>query len=230
MIRTLVSCLLVVTSAFADTKAAVEAAKAGEQAFIAGEYTKAVDLYTKAIAEDDRNPSFYGNRGNSYSSLGKLEEALKDYDLAIKKAIELSGDPKDKRLAYFLYNRGFAYDRAGKAKEALAEYVKTIELNPDYPDAHGNAAWILAVNSDATIRNAAKALEYALVEAKRTKMERSSDLDTLAAAYAANGQFDEARKHQQQAISKEEDDEAKGKYTERLRLYEANKPYVETAK
>lgn len=230
MIRAIVSCLLVASSAFADTKAAVEAAKAGEKAFDSGDYTKAVELFTKAIAEHDSNPSFYGNRGNSYSSLGKLDEALKDYDTAIKKAIAFSGDPKDKRLAYFLYNRGYAYDRAGKPKEALAEYVKTIELDPAYPDAHANAAWILAVNSDATIRNAAKAVEYALVEAKRTKMEDPSMLDTLAAAYAANGQFDEARRYQKQAISKLDDAEAKREFTERLRLYEANKPYVEAAK
>ena len=61
-------------------------------------------------------------------------------------------------------------------------------------------------------------------------MESAPDLDTLAAAYAANSQFDEARRHQQQAISKEEDPEAKRRFTERLPLYEANKPYVEPSK
>jgi len=230
MIRTVFISILLVVNAFADPNAAVRAAAAGEEAFSGGEYAKAVELFTKAITEDDTNPSFYGNRGSAYSYLGKLDEALKDYDTAIKKAIAHSGDPKDKRLAYFLYNRGYAYEHAGRIKEALAEYQKTIELDSVYPDAHGNSAWILATHPDAAIRNATKALEYALIEAKRTKMESAASLDTLAAAYAANGQFDEARHHQQQAVSKAGSPEDKREFTERLRLYELNKPYVESSK
>lgn len=230
MIRTILFSILLVASAFADRRAAVDAAAAGEEAFGSGEYAKAVELFTKAITEDDTNPSFYGNRGSAYSYLGKLEEALKDYDTAIKKAVTHSGNPKDKRLAYFLYNRGYAYEHAGHIKEALAEYQRTIELDPGYPDAHGNTAWILATHPDATIRNAPKALEYALIEAKRTKMNSAAALDTLAAAYAANGQFDEARRHQQQAVSKAGSDEDKREFAERLRLYEQKQPYIEPAK
>ena len=46
------------------------------------------------------------------------------------------------------------------------------------------------------------------------------------AAYAANGQFDEARRNQQQAVVKAESSEDKRKYGERLRLYEQNKAYI----
>ena len=230
MIRTVLFFLLLSINAFADMKAAARAAAAGEEAFSGGEYAKAVELFTKAIAEDDANPSFYGNRGSAYSYLGKLDEALKDYDTGIKKLIAHSGDPKDKRLAYFLYNRGYAYEHAGRIREALADYQKTIEFDPAYPDAHGNTAWILATHPDATIRNATKALEYALIEAKHTKFDSAASLDTLAAAHAANGQFDEARRRQQQAISKAESLKDKREFTERLRLYELNKPYVEPTK
>ena len=209
MIRTVLIFLSLVVSGFADPKSAVRAAAAGETALSGGEYAKAVELFTKAITEDNANPSFYGNRGSAYSYLGKLDEALKDYETAIKKAIAISGNPKDKRLAYFLYNRGYAYEHAGLIKEALADYEKTIELDPAYPDAHGNSAWILATHPDATIRNATKALEYALIEAKSSKTERAATLDTLAAAYAANGQFDEARRQQQQAVSKADTPEEK---------------------
>ena len=230
MIHAVLLLLFLIVSAFADPKAAIRAAAAGETALGGGEYAKAVELFSKAIKEDDANPSFYGNRGSAYSYLGKLDEALGDYDTAIKKANAHSGNPKDKRVAYFIYNRGYAYEHAGHVREALAEYAKTIELDPAYPDAHGNTAWILATHPDATIRNATKALEYALIEAKSTKTERAATLDTLAAAYAANGQFDEARRQQQQAVSKATSSEDKREYAERLRLYEQNKPYIEPAK
>ena len=229
MIRAVFISFLLATHVFAEPKAAVLAA-AGEEALMGGEYAKAVELLSKAIAEDDTNPALFGNRGSAYSYLDKLDEALKDYDTAIKKAIAHSGDPKDKRLAYFVYNRGYAYEKAGRIKEALAEYQKTIDLDPAYPDAHGNTAWILATYPDATIRNATRALEYALIEAKRTKMQNPSDLDTLAAAYAAAGQFDEARHHQQQAASKAKSDEDKKEFAERLKLYERKLPYIEPAK
>lgn len=230
MVRTILISSLLVASAFADPKVAAKASAAGEAAFLDGEYAKAVQLFTKAIAEDDTNPSFFGNRASAYSYLGQIDEALSDYDTAIKLVVARSGNPQDQRLAYFLYNRGYAYEHAGRIKEALAEYEKTMELNPAYPDAHGNAAWILATHPDATIRNAPKALEYALVEARRTRMGNANSLDTLAAAYAVNGQFDEARRHQQQAISKALNPDDKREFTERLRLYERNKPYVEPSR
>lgn len=230
MIRTILFSLLLVSNLPADPKAAVRAAAAGEVALSGGEYAKAVELFTKAIAEDNNNPSFYGNRGSAYSYLGKLDEALMDYDTALKKAIAHSGDPKDKRLAYIFYNRGYAYEHAGRIREALAEYQKTIELDPNYPDAHGNSAWIWATHSDPEVRNAPKALEYALIETKRTKMENAGDLDTLAAACAANGQFDEARRHQQQAVANAESPIDKREFTERLRLFEQSKAYVAPSK
>lgn len=230
MIRTVLVFLFFVGTVCADPKAAIRAAAAGEAAFGGGEYAKAIELFTKAITEDDSNPSFYANRGSAYSSLGKLDEALHDYDTAIKKAIAHSGNPKDKRLAYFLYNRGYAYEHAGHLAEALADYQKTIELDPTYPDAHGNSAWIWATHSDPAVRNATKALEYALIEARRTNMRSAGPLDTLAAAYAANGQFDEARRHQQQAVAKAGSPEDQREFMERLRLYEQSKPYIAPSK
>ncbi|HSI11982.1 MAG TPA: tetratricopeptide repeat protein [Chthoniobacter sp.] len=221
---------LLSTCAIADSRAAVRAATSGEAALHDGEYAKAVEWFNKAIQEDDTNPSFYGNRGSAYSYLGKLDEALRDYDTAIQKATALTGNPKDKRIAYFLYNRAFAYENAGRTLEALAEYAKTIELDPSYPDAHGNVAWILATHPDKAIRNSQKALEYALIEVKRTRMEIAGPLDTLAAAYAAEGRFTDACRAQKLAIAKALLPQDKREFSERLQIYEQNKPYIAPAK
>lgn len=222
--------LFVAMPAFADPLAATRAATAGEAALHDGQYARAVEWFNKAIQEDDTNPSFYGNRGSAYSYLGQLDAALRDYDTAIQKANALTGNPKDKRLAYFLYNRAFAYENAGRIPEALAEYAKTIELDPTYPDAHGNTAWILATHPDKAVRNAQKAVEYALIEVKRSRMEIAGPLDTLAAAYAADGRFLDACRTQKLAIAKALLPEDKREFTERLRLYEQNQPYIAPAK
>ena len=212
---------------FRDPIAAAGAAATGEAASGAGEYDKAVEQFTKAIKDDDRNPNFYRQRGSALSQLGKFAEAVRDYDSAIEKAIAVSGNPKDERLAYLFYKRGLAYERTGRVRDALADYQRAIELNPSLSDAHGNSAWILATHPDGSVRDAAKALEYALVEARRTGMEGAAALDTLAAAYAVNGRFEEACRHQREAVSKAESPSDKREFLERLQLYEQNKPYIE---
>jgi tetratricopeptide (TPR) repeat protein len=230
MIRCIFLSFVLAVASCADPKATERFAEAGKEAMEEGKFAEAIELFSKAIQEDDTNPAFYGNRGNAYSSLHKLDEALKDYDTAIQKTIALSGDPNDKRLAFILYNRGYAYYGAGRITEALAEYQKVIKVDPTYPNAHGNSAWILATHSDAGLRDPKKALEYALIEVKGSGKANADALDTLAAAYAANGQFDEARRYQEQAISKTDDEDDKVEYVARLRLYEQGKPYIEPKK
>jgi tetratricopeptide (TPR) repeat protein len=230
MIRRIFLSFVLAVASCADPKATERFAEAGKEAMEEGKFAEAIELFSKAIQEDNTNPAFYGNRANAYSSVHKLDEALKDYDTAIQKMIALSGDPNDKRLAFILYNRGYAYYSAGRIAEALAEYQKVIKVDPTYPDAHGNSAWIMATHSDAGLRDPKKALEYALIEAKGSGMANSEALDTLAAAYAANGQFDEARRYQEQAISKTDDEDDKAEYIARLRLYEQGKPYIEPKK
>jgi tetratricopeptide (TPR) repeat protein len=226
----LIAALLLGAVSCADTDTATRSASLGEEAFDNGQYAEAVAMFSKAIQQDDRNPSFYGNRGSAYSYLGKLDEALRDYEIAIKKTIALSGNPKDERLAYFLYNRAYAYEHAGRITEALESYKETIDFDPKYPDAHGNAAWILATSREASIRNPTKAMEYALAETKLPGGKRAGVLDTLAAAYAANGQFDAARRLQEDAVSKVGGEDEKKKFAQRLRLYQQGTAYIESDK
>ena len=60
-------------------------------------------------------------------------------------------------------------------------------------------------------------------------MSSASVLDTLAAAYASNGQFDKASFYEEQAAAKAESPEQKKKFAERLQLYQQKKPYIEPA-
>jgi len=67
-------------------------------------------------------------------------------------------------------------------------------------EALNNVAWVLATCKDANQHNGKRAVELAL---KATKLmpDKAYYFGTLAAAYARNGQFEEAIKTQVQALS-----------------------------
>lgn len=219
----------ILTSCSPQDQSASQLAAAGETAFERGEYDKAIPLFTKAIDLDASNPSFFANRGNCYSYLNQFEKAFADFDKSIEVAIELMENSDDPRLAFLYYNRGYARERSRDPAKAVKDYDKALRVNPDYPDAHGNTAWILATSPDPRMRNGSKAVEYALIEAKQEEMQNASDLDTLAAAYAEVGNFDAAIETQKEAVSLAESEEERAEFSTRLALFQNGKPYREEA-
>src|SRR5260221_71516 len=128
------------------------------------------------------------------------------------------------------YNRGILRGKIGDLEAAVTEYRKYIELEPRNADGYGKLAWVLATVSKDSIRDGTKAVEYARKAAELTKWENAGALDTLAAAYAEAGNFDEAVKWENKALSfaefvKNLGDEAR----KRLELYTARQPYHERA-
>ena len=111
--------------------------------------------------------------------------------------------------------------------QAVRWYRKAVEQGN--VKAYNSFAWLLATNKDPKFRDGEKAVTLALkaVQSKRTSIY----LDTLAAAYAEIGRFDEAVRVEQEAVDMLQASSSKPRrlerFKERLNLYKNRKPYRE---
>ncbi len=197
------------------------------------EYDKAIADYTKAI-EDDTDFSKIVNgknqclamthhyRGRAYQwYMHDNAKAVADFTEALRL------DPK---IEMVHYRRGRAYNALKEYAKAAADFTVALEHDPDYPNLLSAYAWQLATCPDAKFRDGKKALELARKANEEFKWEVADQVETLAAANAESGQYEEAIKWQKKAIelfaakakAHPEDDKA---MRQRLKQYEARKPY-----
>ncbi|UCD80323.1 MAG: tetratricopeptide repeat protein [Desulfobacterales bacterium] len=180
------------------------------------QYHAAIKAFSTAIEMIPSDFEAYNYRGLARTYLADYEGAIVDYTMALQIRAE---------YAEAFNNRGFAWFRKGNLKQALDDFSRAIEIKPALLDAYNSKAWILATSSQETYRNSAEALALAK---KAVEINAGIDsLDTLAAAYAADGQFDEAVATQKRVvhllIQQERTDEL-SVYIDRLKIYKARRP------
>jgi tetratricopeptide (TPR) repeat protein len=127
-------------------------------------------------------------------------------------------------------NLGMALKRLGQYEEAVASLERAHQLKPEDPDPCNNIAWLRATCPNASLRDGAEAVRMA-EQACRLTGERNPDmLDTLAAAYAEAGRFQEAVETASGAVRlfRENCQEESGKKAAiRLNSYRDRKPWRE---
>jgi len=159
------------------------------------------------------------NLGAALSASGKPEEAVRQFEDSVKE------DPEypDAR-----YNLASTLARVGRMEEAIAEYRETLRLKPGWDIAANNLAWLLATVPDDRLRNGEEAVRLAEESSHLRGNEHPVFLNTLAAAYAEAGRFNEAAATARRAA---EVARAKGnrayaeKVEERIKLYQAGRPF-----
>ena len=125
---------------------------------------------------------------------------------------------------------GAAYAERGRLAETVRHYREAVRIRPEFLTAANNLAWLLATTRDASLRDPALAVSLAERAAAQSAAPDPSVLDTLAAAYAAAGRYDEAVRVAEQALRQAETagpPALAGQIRARLALYRAGRPHLE---
>lgn len=190
---------------------------------------QAVYHYNQALRLRPDDPGVHINLGKAFAQQNSLDNALHHWNTALKltapqspvqlqlrnlmaeqlakhgripQAVEqfkelLRITPGNHQLHY---NLGLLYHRQNRFEKAISHWTEVLKLKPDHLQTINSFAWILATNSQTKYRDPQRAVRLAQKACNLTNFNDPTQLDTLAAAYAADGQFDKAVETAQKAL------------------------------
>ncbi len=184
-----------------------------------GRRSEAADHYREALRLQPDSAETYYNLANSQAEAGMTEEAAALY----RKALQINGNFYDAR-----YNLARVLVASGDTDQGVEQYRAALRINPDALDALNNLSWLFSTHRDPDVRNASDSIRLAERAAELTGYGDPVFLDTLAAAYAEAGRYDDALKTARKAAALAEssmDEKLHGDITHRMELYRSGKPY-----
>jgi len=123
---------------------------------------------------------------------------------------------------------GEAYGTENQLANAAKYFQKALDQKPDDVALLNKAAWILATAIDPAARDGARAIVLAQHAVDLTERHDASSLDTLAAAFAESGRFDDAVTTESEALTLARargDRQFPVELEQRLAMYRAKKPF-----
>jgi tetratricopeptide (TPR) repeat protein len=184
----------------------------------------AFEHYTKGLRI---NPGLAD--GRTHSRLGALYLRRDQFDHAIRHCSEALRIQPDNAEAH--YNLARAMLDIGNINDAITHFYDALRLAPVYVGHVNNLAWVLATHKHTKYYNPKAAVQLAQRVCELTKYGNPSLLDTLAAAYAADGRFQLAVQTAEKALALAQASAAKQLSEEiqnHLRLYKAGQAYIES--
>jgi tetratricopeptide (TPR) repeat protein len=187
-----------------------------------GRTDAAMEAYRRALELNPELARAHHNLGSELANRGRLQAAIPHFREAVRHAPAWA--PARHKL-------GRALNLSGDSARALEELAEAVRLDPDHREALMDIAWIRATSPDDGLRDGDEAIRLASRAVALAGDRDVTALDTLAAAYAAAGRFDDAVETARRALAVASEtgrDQARAPIAERLALYLDNQPYRET--
>ena len=165
-----------------------------------GKVNEALAIIDQVIASDPNNWRSYFLKSAVLVLARRGDEALKVIDTSINLArrSNVSSD----LLAELYESKARSCIDYGHYDEARKSLEQAVHLEPSDPSTLNDLAWMLATTKDARVRNGRRAVTIATKACALSNWTNAFSIDTLAAAYAAAGNFSDAVKYQEMAISR----------------------------
>ena len=184
-----------------------------------GRLPEAAEQFRLALESEPGNAGTYFNLGMLLQMQGDTSGAIEQYRLAL----EIT--PNDAQT-----HSSLAQMLAGEKQwaDAVAEYLIALETMPNLLSAVVNLAWLRATAPDDVFRDPDHAVALAEQAADLTDRRNFIVMDTLGAAYAAVGRFDDAIAAANTAIAlaqAEGEDAALGPIRVRATMYLTYRPF-----
>jgi tetratricopeptide (TPR) repeat protein len=156
-----------------------------------GEFDKSISSWDKYMRLNPTNDAAYKSRASVYSATGKYNKAIKDWTEGLRL------NPDDS-TAFAM--RACAYFKTSQFDKADHDAIEAVRLGPTNGAALNNLAWFRATCPDASFRNGKEAVEAATKACELANWTRWEWIDTLAAAFAETGNFDQAVSYEKKAM------------------------------
>ena len=187
----------------------------------AGRLADAERELREAVRLKDTSAAAHANLGPILCGSGKLDECI----LHLERALALDPDYSSAHA-----NLAEAYAARGKRVRAAEQFALALNAAPDRPFLLNRLAWLLATAPEDSIRNGPRAVELAERAASITARQDIMSLETLSAAYAEVGRFDDALRTGREALAlaeRQNDETTATGLARRLQLFEMRQTYRE---
>jgi tetratricopeptide (TPR) repeat protein len=186
----------------------------GDALLAKGDRDGAIASYREAIKFDPNYAAARIKLGNNLLVKDDLDGAIAIFREAIR---------HNPRFASYHYALGYVLRAKGDLSGAVASFKEAVRLGANLP-AYASLASLLATGPDG-VRNGKLAVEYATRACELNGWKGPGSLATLAAAYAAAGDFDKAVEFQTKALSLPASEKNVAEARQRLELYTRKQPY-----
>jgi len=175
-----------------NPKAAMAYNDLGFELSRSGRLPEAVADFEQALRIDPDLAEAHNNLGFALEQTSKFAEAIEQYQQVLR---------LNPNIPETHNNLGDVLAQTGRFDEAIAQYEQALRIRPNYANACNNLAWQLATREGSGPEDWARAVQLAEHASQLAGGNDPRYLDTLAAAYAASGQFPAAIATAESAIA-----------------------------